>query len=90
MVEAEQSSPSNAYRRGAAEAAAALGHERARKQPVGLEFTLKELARDLWPELSPVEQRQAGVKFRAMLADESAGPLDEWKTSDNEWHYRRQ
>jgi len=79
----------DAYRREAVEAAAALGHQRAREQPLGLEFTLRQLASTMWPELSPVEQRRAGVKFRAMLTERPIGPMDEWKTSDNEWHYRR-
>lgn len=81
--------PADEYRREAAQAAAALGHRAAREQPPGLEFTLRELAEATWPDLSPVEQRQAGRKFRAMLAQAPIGPLDEWKTSDNEWHYRR-
>lgn len=44
--------PADAYRREAAEGATALGHRGARKQPPGLEFTLRELAAATWPELA--------------------------------------
>ena len=39
--------------------------------------------------LSSVEQRNAGKRFRQLLASKPLGGLEEWTTSDNEWRYRK-
>jgi hypothetical protein len=58
-------------------------------QGPGTEFTLKSLARDSWADLSDVEQRNAGKRFRKSLEKKHPGAFESWKTSDNERHYRR-
>jgi hypothetical protein len=77
------------YRRDVVEAVAALGLANAGEQAVGSVFTLKRLAEREWQGLSAVEQRNAGKRFRVLLESHPLGDLEEWKTSDNEWHYRR-
>lgn len=86
---AEVVEDSSSYRRAIVEAVAALGLARALEQAVGQEFTLKQLAACEWDSLSDVEQRNAGKHFRRLLESKPLGELEEWKTSDNEWHYRR-
>jgi hypothetical protein len=52
-------------------------------------FTVHELLVRDWDELSAVEQRNVGRRFRRLLDAKPLGEIDAWKTSDNEWHYRR-
>lgn len=77
------------YRSEMVQAMADLGLNKAREQPVGQEFTLKQLAAGEWDNLSGVEQRNAGKRFRELLETKPLGEIEERKTSDNEWHYRR-
>jgi hypothetical protein len=77
------------YRSEMVEDVAALGLAKALEQAVGQEFTLKQIAADVWDGLSVVEQRNAGKRLRQLLKSKPLGKLEEWKTSDNEWHYRR-
>ena len=61
----------------------------AQQQPSGVEFTLKDLVSGQRADLSAVEQRNAGRNFRLIAGDDLSAGFDQWKTSDNEWHYRR-
>jgi hypothetical protein len=58
-------------------------------QGPGVDFTLKSLARGSWADLSDVEQRNAGKRFRKSLETKHPDEFESWKTSDNERHYRR-
>jgi hypothetical protein len=63
----------------------ALAHDEA----LGVMFTLSSLIGDDWEALSPVEQRNAGKRFRRLLVPRPLGEVEEWTETDNEWRYRK-
>jgi hypothetical protein len=78
------------YRRDQVAQIALDGLAKALSLRTGDEFTLQLLVPKAWKELTEVEQRNAGKQFRVLLKSKPLGALAEWKTSDNEWHYRRE
>ena len=77
------------YRSDLVDEVAGCGLVRASEQAVGQEFTLKQLVSDGWDGLSPVEQRNAGKRFRSLLEGRPFGPFAERNSSGNERHYTR-
>jgi len=77
------------YRRELVAHTAARGLALARDEALGVTFTLSRLIGDDWEALSPVEQRNAGKRFRRLLIPRPLGEIEEWTETDNEWRYRK-